>query len=79
MSKSPCNYFHKLIVKPIESGSRVHKYLSQNVLDTPLPSHTVLGWLGYMGTHVPMFVPRFGLFKPGKTQMYDSNYGLFSA
>ena len=25
------------------------------------------GWIGYAGTHVPMFVPNFGLIKPGQT------------
>ena len=24
-------------------------------------------WIGYAGTHVPMFVPRVGLMKPGQT------------
>ena len=36
-------------------------------------------YLGYMRIHVPMFVPRFGLFKVGKKQMYDSNYRLFKS
>ena len=25
------------------------------------------GWIGYTGTHVPMFVHKLGLIKPGQT------------
>ena len=34
------------------------------------------GWIGYPGTHVPMFVPRLGLMMSGQTKVCPK-HGLF--